>query len=218
MQLKPETQRAVELAYAQCHRGGWRLPDVDNLSRCAMRATSELMRLRQSSARPEPLADRDLFAPPAPAHSKPILSGSSLRVVQLHFDGGCSGNPGNKYGSFEALAEGQVLARGHRIPFGHGTNNEAEFDALQAGLRATADALRASERDLRQVRLQAFTDSTIVRNRLTRKNKVHSKPSWRESSQRMYDLARRALDVLEGFGAFTVEWVPRERNVERFGH
>ena len=53
--------------------------------------------------------------------------------VDIFFDGGCLGNPGQKYGSFQVLLAGKQIAGRNRVDFGHGTNNEAAIVAAQSG-------------------------------------------------------------------------------------
>jgi hypothetical protein len=55
-------------------------------------------------------------------------------MVEIFFDGGCLGNPGQKYGSFQVLFDGKQVVGRNRVEFGHGTNNEAEFNSLKLAL------------------------------------------------------------------------------------
>ena len=54
--------------------------------------------------------------------------------VEIYFDGGCLGNPGQKYGSFQVKLDGREIVKRSRVDFGFGTNNEAEFNALKLAL------------------------------------------------------------------------------------
>jgi len=54
--------------------------------------------------------------------------------LELRFDGGCKGNPGDRYGSYVIFKDGVQIAVDRRFELGHGTNNEAEWLALIAGL------------------------------------------------------------------------------------
>jgi hypothetical protein len=54
--------------------------------------------------------------------------------AEIYFDGGCLGNPGQKYGSFQVKLDGTEVLKRSRVDFGFGTNNEAEFNALKLAL------------------------------------------------------------------------------------
>lgn len=137
------------------------------------------------------------------------------QLIQISFDGGCIGNPGAKYGSWMVTLHGNVIISQNRFQFGHGTNNEAEFNALQMALDETYAWLENRGVKLSDYQLSIFTDSKIVRNRLVGRNKIfHKYPS----SKRMFTLASECLKVMHEFSAFEVKWHGRERNVELFGH
>jgi len=135
--------------------------------------------------------------------------------LEIFFDGGCLGNPGKKYGSFMVKLDGREILRRSRAEFGHGTNNEAEFNALKLGLDEAVVWLEAQGLALDSLTLRVETDSMIVRNRLVVKNVVFKKFP---SSQRMFALANECLEVMRRFAGFAVEWKGRASNVEKFGH
>jgi ribonuclease HI len=139
----------------------------------------------------------------------------TARRVEIYFDGGCLGNPGQKYGSFQVKLDGKEILKRSRVTFGHGTNNEAEFNALKLALDEAVGRLQAESIDLKTLSLLVETDSTIVKNRLVVKNVIFKKYP---SSQRMFALANECLGVMNQFGAFNVVWKGRANNVERFGH
>ena len=159
------------------------------------------------------------------AHQTMSLFGDDLKIkpqpvkttgsVEIFFDGGCLGNPGQKYGSFQVLFDGKQIAGRSRVDFGHGTNNEAEFNSLKLALDEAVGWLQSKAVDLKTLTLAVETDSTIVRNRLVAKNVVFKKYP---SSQRMFALANECLGIMNQFGKFDVVWKGRENNVERFGH
>jgi len=64
---------------------------------------------------------------PKPA-SQPV---KTVGKAEIFFDGGCLGNPGQKYGSFQIKLDGKEILKRVRVDFGFGTNNEAEFNALK---------------------------------------------------------------------------------------
>ena len=135
--------------------------------------------------------------------------------VEIYFDGGCLGNPGKKYGSFQVKLDGKEILKRSRVNFGFGTNNEAEFNALILALDEAVGWFQSKSTDLKTLSLTVETDSTIVRNRLVVKNVVFKKYP---SSQRMFALANECLAVMNQFGNFQVNWKGRANNVERFGH
>src|ERR1039458_51603 len=135
--------------------------------------------------------------------------------VEMFFDGGCLGNPGQKYGSFQVLLDGKQVASRNRIDFGHGTNNEAEFNSLKLALDEAVGWFQSKAIDVKTLSLVVETDSTIVKNRLVVKNVIFKKYP---SSQRMFALANECLGIMNQFGKFDVLWRGREYNVERFGH
>jgi len=135
--------------------------------------------------------------------------------VEIYFDGGCLGNPGKKYGSFQVKLDGKEILKRSRASFGFGTNNEAEFNALKLALDEAAGWFQSHSTDLKTFSLIIETDSTIVRNRLVVKNVIFKKYP---SSQRMFALANECLAVMNQFGDFQVNWKGRSNNVERFGH
>ena len=111
--------------------------------------------------------------------------------------------------------DGREILRRSRAEFGHGTNNEAEFNALKLGLDEAVVWLEAQGLALDSLTLRVETDSMIVRNRLVVKNVVFKKFP---SSQRMFALANECLEVMRRFAGFAVEWKGRASNVEKFGH
>jgi ribonuclease HI len=146
--------------------------------------------------------------------AKPTLARSNAKV-EIFFDGGCLGNPGQKYGSFQVLLDGRPIASRSRVEFGHGTNNEAEFNSLKMALDETLVWSQSNTIEPKNLRLVIETDSTIVRNRLVVKNVIFKKYP---SSQRMFALANECLEIMNQFGKFDVIWKGRANNVGRFGH
>lgn len=121
-------------------------------------------------------------------------SASSTHRVVLYTDGACSGNPGP--GGWGVL----LLWRGHEKTLcggeGHTTNNRMELMAAIMGL----DALK------RPVPVQVFTDSTYVRNGITRWIKGWKRNGWKTRSGspvKNADLWRRLDDLSQ---RFDIEW------------
>lgn len=140
-------------------------------------------------------------------------------MIELQFDGGCKGNPGAKYGSFAVWHQIEtrpkhLLVKELRLDFGHGTNNEAEFDALLAGLAWINQALPAGGFLHKDFSIRLFTDSTVVGFRINRTNASNKT----EPEKRMFSLAAKCLETLIRFSACEVTLIGREKNVALFGH
>jgi len=153
-----------------------------------------------------------LFSEAPKAASLPVKTSGK---AEIYFDGGCLGNPGQKYGSFQVKLDGREIVKRSRVDFGFGTNNEAEFNALKLALDEAARLFQEKAVELKSLSLVIETDSTIVRNRLVVKNVVFKKYP---SSQRMFALANECLGIMNRFEKFQVIWKGRANNVERFGH
>lgn len=167
------------------------------------------MRLDESKCEHQTMS---LFGDVPKSASQPIkVSGE----VEIYFDGGCLGNPGQKYGSFQIKLDGKEIIKRSRVNFGFGTNNEAEFNALKLALDEAVGWFQKKTVELKSLSLVIETDSTIVRNRLVVKNVIFKKYP---SSQRMFALANECLEIMNQFGKFQVIWKGRANNVERFGH
>lgn len=139
--------------------------------------------------------------------------------ITIHFDGGCRPtNPGNMYGSYSVDVDG-LAVRSTFEEYGHGTNNVAEFKALQKALEHALDFLDCNSVDPKIFFVDIFTDSTIVRNRISNRNyKVAKKYAGTAGSIRMAECALKIFPLLDKFGSFKIQWNSREVNVEKFGH
>ena len=167
------------------------------------------MRLDESKSKHQTMS---LFGDAPKAASMPV---NICGKVEIYFDGGCLGNPGQKYGSFQIKLDGKEIIKRSRVDFGFGTNNEAEFNALKLALDEAMSWFLKNGIELKSLSLIVETDSTIVRNRLVVKNVIFKKYP---SSQRMFALANECLGIMNQFGKFVVIWKGRANNVERFGH
>lgn len=136
--------------------------------------------------------------------------------LEIHFDGGCRPtNPGNRYGSFCVKHCKRVVFQNERAEFGRGTNNEAEFLALIAGLDWSLVWLPTwSGRLTKYWRVKMVTDSQIVRGRVTGSYSSNKT----EPQQRMAALTAQVHLRLEKFGEYEIEWRGRKHNVQLFGH
>lgn len=134
--------------------------------------------------------------------------------ITISFDGGCRPtNPGNKYGSYEVALNGKRLCLASQVEFGLGTNNEAEFEALEAGLIWTLNQLEVCGNKPADFSLNIFSDSMIVVHRLANNKKPKSEPQ-----HRMFNHAKRCLDRIKLFKSVKVHWHRRDNNVALFGH
>lgn len=139
--------------------------------------------------------------------------------VEIQFDGGCKPNPGEKYGSYCITHDNVFEVNKLMFPLGHGTNNEAEFEALLAAIWELTHSCPIAGVDPKAVNVFILTDSMIVRNWLQKYHTVKlEKIRGDERRKVMHGLAGKCLELLERFRLFTIEWNSRDRNVEKFGH
>jgi ribonuclease HI len=133
-----------------------------------------------------------------------------LMELDVVFDGGSRGNPGQGYGSYMVQSPGRRPVV-KRVEFGDNyTNNQAEYDSLIAALEYIINRLDVTNRSPEQVALDIKTDSDLVVNQLQGTYKVKEgglKPRH-----------ARALELLDQFGAWMVTWHPREESVRLLGH
>lgn len=135
----------------------------------------------------------------------------------IHFDGGCQPNPGSKYGSLSVSLDGRQVER-NRIQFGHGTNNEAEFDALIGALDALTDMTATIGIEPSAIHVKVLTDSTIVSNWINRFHKVNPAKIKEVRRLAMHALTRQCIEKLKPFKSHEISWHSRSHNVARFGH
>jgi ribonuclease HI len=128
----------------------------------------------------------------------------------LVFDGGSKGNPGVSYGSYRIQAKGRKPARPVRLEFGHGTNNEAEYMALIAGLEALISEIEAQGSDPSECLVEVRGDSQLVLNQLG--------GNWKVKNLRMRRLWDQADGLLDRFSDRRFQHQSRSRTVEILGH
>lgn len=136
-------------------------------------------------------------------------------IIQIQFDGGCDPNPGQMYGSFAISVDGQEAFHATE-QFGPGTNNVAEFKALHRALLKTLSLMDLIVHDRNQIHVDILTDSTVVRNRINKPWKPFD--GTNPGKKRMNDWSHKCHLILSGFGSFKASWIPRESNMEKFGH
>ncbi len=128
----------------------------------------------------------------------------------LIFDGGSRGNPGPSYGSYLLQGPNVATSKPARLRFGRGTNNEAEYRTLIAGVEAFLAQLDKLGIEPAQASLEIRGDSKLVLSQLS--------GQWKAKNGRMRSLRDRAWDLLEPIGSIKYRHQPRERSVAILGH
>ena len=119
-------------------------------------------------------------------------------VASLYTDGASRGNPGPSGAGVLLLDErGRPLLELNRF-LGNATNNEAEYQALIAGLEA-AERLELSQ-------LRIFLDSELVVKQLNGEYQVRN--------PRLQPLFDEVASRLQRLSSYAIMYVPRERNQE----
>ncbi len=147
---------------------------------------------------------RTLIPPPAAGDCSPEprrdqVPGGSPAVVTdavLYTDGASRGNPGQAGAGFALCdRQGNLLQEGYRF-LGEKTNNEAEYEALLAGLEMAAAAGCR--------RLEVRADSQLMIRQLTGRYKV--------KNRRLVPLVLRVKELAGRFDHVAFVHVPREEN------
>ncbi|HCU24459.1 MAG TPA: ribonuclease H [Deltaproteobacteria bacterium] len=116
----------------------------------------------------------------------------------LYADGGARGNPGPAgAGAYLEDESGRAVARIYKY-LGETTNNVAEYSALIFGLK------EAQRRSAETVAIRM--DSQLVVRQVLGEYKV--------KEPRLQKLHQQVSALLEGFGSFRIEHIPREENQE----
>ncbi len=132
------------------------------------------------------------------------------RRYLLVFDGGSKGNPGPAFGSYHIRPWTEPEGTTERLNFGLGTNNEAEYLTLVAGLRALRSYLLGRGTDLGSVTVEVRGDSQLVLRQM--------EGAWKAKDDRMRKLRDEARGLLEGFGEVEFVEQSRDDSVELLGH
>lgn len=131
-------------------------------------------------------------------------------VVEMVFDGGSLGNPGQGYGSYW-LRVGGNTPRIQRLRFGPlVTSNQAEYLALIAGLEGAVEAVEARPEDPGTATLLVRGDSQLVLKQVAGR--------WKVRQQRLSPLRDRAVVLLKRFTSVELRWQPRAATVRLLGH
>lgn len=145
-----------------------------------------------------------------------IIPNASHRVM-IWFDGGSDPNPGPSYGSYALFAPD---ASGNwpdtpdelkmRLDFGHGSNNEAEYKSLIAGLEEITRRVEAAGQPLGKWEIEVRGDSRLVLNQVG--------GEWQVKKESLRPLTNKAQTLLKNFGKRTLTWHSRTNSVKAFGH
>lgn len=128
----------------------------------------------------------------------------------LVFDGGSRGNPGPAYGSYRIQIVGRPAGAPERLTLGRGTNNEAEYKTLIAGLEAVQGRVRGDGESLSDVEIEVRGDSLLVIEQL--------RGRWKVRNARMRQLNEKAAGLLLPFGRVRLVHQPRRTSVRILGH
>lgn len=139
-------------------------------------------------------------------------------TATIRFDGGCKPNPGKKYGSFQIIFDDCFCLQKNRFKLGFGTNNEAEFEALEAALNQTIKACIKAAVDPSRLAIEIFTDSTIVQNRVRYFGKAKVNRAKDPRGAAMEDMAAKCVGILIRLKSYSITWNERANNVSIFGH
>lgn len=121
-----------------------------------------------------------------------------MERLLLYTDGGSRNNPGPAATGFVLKTEeGQVLEKGGRF-LGQATNNEAEYQALIAGLK---EAKKFAPQNL-----TCFLDSSLVVNQLNGRFKI--------KEARLRELIFEVKTLEQEFPSIRYQYVSREKNKE----
>ncbi len=162
----------------------------------------------------ERLVSEEGFSP-SPQAAMPLhfaagdLEGSADYTVI--FDGGSQGNPGPGYGSYALVRERDGKQALVRLDFGRQmTNNEAEYEALIAGLQGLIERIEAAGRSPEEFTVEVCGDSALVIRQV--------EGTWKAKDDRMRLLRNRARELLARFKAHRLVLQGREESVRVLGH
>ncbi len=120
-----------------------------------------------------------------------------MKRATLYTDGGARGNPGPAAIGF-VLSEVGSLPISYKEYIGTGTNNQAEYRALLAGVS------RAKEEGIQE--LQCYLDSELVVKQV--------RGEYRVKNEDLQELLAKIKKVLPSFSSITFEHVPRSKNAK----
>lgn len=140
----------------------------------------------------------------------PLPGAPPSTPIQVIFDGGSRGNPGEGYGSYQVRWEGNP-PQTVRLNFGNNyTNNEAEYDTLIAALEAILKRLRDMQVETTQARVDIRGDSLLVINQVT--------GVWKVKDARMEGRRDKVRGLLKQFAGWALTHHDRSNSVRELGH
>jgi len=123
-----------------------------------------------------------------------MMEHSDYPTLSCYTDGASRGNPGPSACAYILVTENGEVIEEQGIPLGNGTNNEAEYRGLLAGLSAATR--------YRCIHLNLFSDSELMIRQM--------QGQYRVSSPRLRLLHEQAQALLSLFIEVTFRSVPRE--------
>lgn len=120
--------------------------------------------------------------------------------AKLFIDGGSRGNPGMSAIAYILKDNQDLVLAQHKELIGIGTNNEAEYRALQEGV------LKALEMGLILEELHIYSDSKLLVEQM--------RDNWQVKNGWLARLKREVQDGLQHFKSVEFHHIPREKNAE----
>lgn len=135
---------------------------------------------------------------PKPKLLSPGDHRAELETIKLFVDGGSRGNPGPSAAGFVILDQKNKIVKKQSSYLGITTNNQAEYQALKAGLESALE--------IGAQKVQVHMDSLLVVNQMKGIFKVRNRDLWpvHESVKKLTSLFKSA----------TFSHIPRELNRE----
>lgn len=138
-----------------------------------------------------------------------------MKLIQIWFDGGCKPNPGAGYGSYlikSSTVQIEKLLLQHP---GLMTCNTAEYQTMiQCLKKCWHECEHGGWKELvgqpKECRLQIHSDSKLLVQQVNGR--------WKIKTRHIEELARESQLWLGLFGAWCLNWNPRQVNVNKFGH
>lgn len=129
----------------------------------------------------------------------------------LVFDGGSIGNPGPGYGSYALIRTCDKDKRVVRLDFGREmTNNEAEYEALIAGLNDLIQRLMEAKRCPSEFSIEVRGDSSLVVNQVS--------GAWKAKDERMRVRRNQVRELLTRFATYRLKLQSRQESLKMLGH
>jgi ribonuclease HI len=186
-------------------------PDISSVASLMKRGSDIAAGARSERKRPAPEPEPVRAEPEAEVdEEEEEVAQPELMELNVVFDGGSRGNPGEGYGSYLVQSPGRKPVI-KRVEFGDNyTNNQAEYESLIACLQYIIERLTVTNRTSSQVALDIKSDSDLLVNQLQGNYKV------KDAGVRQRHA--RALELLEEFGAWIITWHAREESARLLEH